>query len=51
MGEQPCHFGTGLILASLFLMAWPYSMWVESKIDRFHITYRKVLTINPDYIY
>ena len=45
IGAKPASYRCYLVLWTLVGMAWPFSMWVESKISRFNVEYMKILTL------
>lgn len=45
VGELNCDYATGFYAFSAFGFIWPYSLWMESKINRFEIDFMKVLKI------
>ena len=45
VGELQCSYNTWYYLCGMVGMMWPYSMWLESKIERFEINNMKVLTV------
>lgn len=42
--ELDCKFLQWFFTFGIFGMIWPYSLWVESKVDRFNVDLTKVLT-------
>lgn len=45
VGDLGCDYSCWFGLFTMFGLVWPYSLWVESKISRFDVTYTKVVTM------
>lgn len=45
VGELGCNYSTWLYILALLGLLWPYSLWVESKISRFNVSFMKILTV------
>lgn len=45
VGELGCDYGVWMYIFGLAGLLWPYSLWVESKIDRFSVEYMKSLRV------
>lgn len=45
VGELGCNYNCWYYVFTIFGLIYPYSLWVESKIKRFDVTYTKVVTM------
>ncbi len=45
IGENKPNWGQKIKKWSVIGLVWPYSMWIESQISRYNISFMKVLTM------
>ena len=43
IGGEPKNYTLYLVLWTLFGLIWPFSMWIETRINRFDVLYMKVI--------
>lgn len=45
VGDLGCNYNFWYYVFAILGLLWPYSLWVESKINRFDVAFLKVVTM------